>query len=210
MKRQYAGDVSDYRKYALLRQLSGEGEVSIGVCWMLTPDDDRPDGNKTDYLQQPDKWRDLDPDLFDLMTEIVEHPDGRQFERIESSGILKNATFFDEIVPDDPAGRERYFRTAMEALADCNLIFFDPDNGLDVKSVAKGRKDSSKFLYRDEVARAYERGHSLLIYQHFPRENRERFIERISRDLKEITGAQEVVPHVSAHVVFFEVPNCQI
>ncbi len=39
MKNQYFGDVNNYRKYGLLRRLAGDGEVSIGICWMLTPND---------------------------------------------------------------------------------------------------------------------------------------------------------------------------
>ncbi|CAA9432540.1 MAG: hypothetical protein AVDCRST_MAG37-733 [uncultured Rubrobacteraceae bacterium] len=50
MKNQYFGDVSDYRKYGLLRVLSSEGEISTGVCWMLTPSDGRTDGRKLEYL----------------------------------------------------------------------------------------------------------------------------------------------------------------
>ena len=33
MKVQYFGDVNDYRKFALLKALSGKG-FTIGVCWM--------------------------------------------------------------------------------------------------------------------------------------------------------------------------------
>lgn len=50
MKEQYVGDISDYRKYALLRALSAGGANRIGVCWMLTPSDGSSDGNKLGYL----------------------------------------------------------------------------------------------------------------------------------------------------------------
>ena len=36
MKDQYFGDINDYRKYALLLELSGSGDICTGVCWMLT------------------------------------------------------------------------------------------------------------------------------------------------------------------------------
>ena len=38
-------------------------------------------------------------------------------------------------------------------------MFFYPYNGLDVLSKGKGTKNSSKFLYRDEVAATYDAGH---------------------------------------------------
>jgi hypothetical protein len=50
---------------------------------------------------------------------------------------------------------------------DCDLIFFDPDNGLEVKSKPKDRKNSCK--YSDELARAYANNKSVLVYQHFRR-----------------------------------------
>ena len=67
MKVQYFGDENDYRKYALLRLLATLGRFKIGVCWMLTPADERSDGGKRSFIQRPAKWRALDPDLFDLM-----------------------------------------------------------------------------------------------------------------------------------------------
>ena len=44
MKNQYFGDVNDYRKYGLLRVFANQAAFNIGVCWMLTPDDERRDG----------------------------------------------------------------------------------------------------------------------------------------------------------------------
>jgi len=55
MKNQFVGDINDYYKYGLLRILSCLGKKEIGVCWMLTPD-------RTEYLEDPRKWRDFDPD----------------------------------------------------------------------------------------------------------------------------------------------------
>jgi len=35
MKHQYFGDVSDYRKYGLLRGIQRHTNLRLGVCWML-------------------------------------------------------------------------------------------------------------------------------------------------------------------------------
>jgi hypothetical protein len=72
MKNQYVGDINDYRKYGLIRALSASGKLSTAVCWMLTGDDGRRDGEKTAYLGQPGKYRDHDPDLFDRLREQVQ------------------------------------------------------------------------------------------------------------------------------------------
>ena len=71
MKNQYFGDINDYRKYSLLRLLSGHGKISTAVCWMLTPDDLRPDGHRIQYLREPEKWRKFDPAVFDLGVPIL-------------------------------------------------------------------------------------------------------------------------------------------
>jgi hypothetical protein len=60
MKNQYFGDKNDYRKYGLLRILADAGRLSIGICWMLTQDDGRTDGQFISYLREPRKWRAFD------------------------------------------------------------------------------------------------------------------------------------------------------
>lgn len=168
MKEQYVGDISDYRKYALLRALAGDGAVRIGVCWMLTPSDGSTDGSKLSYLQKP-AFREFDPPLFDLLATVMDAPDRRRLLLIEESGIVPGASYYNALTPDGLAERQAYFEGALAALASSDLIFFDPDNGLDVRSVRKGRMRSSKYLFRDEVVRTYAAGHSLLIYQHLAR-----------------------------------------
>lgn len=209
MKNQYVGDINDYRKYALLRILAGSGDIKIGVCWMLTPSDGRPDGGKIKYLDNPSRYRSYDPELFDLLRSVIATPDKRHLALIEASGIVPGAKYFDEIIPDDLEGRSAFFRAAMAKLAERDLIFFDPDNGLDVPSKKKGSRDSSKFVYRDEVTTVFDGGKSVLIYQHFTREERGRFVERIGRSLQEVMPEALIWAFRTAHVVFILVINPQ-
>jgi hypothetical protein len=106
-------------------------------------------------------------------------------------------------VPDTLSKREIWFKDALSKLRDANLIFFDPDNGLDVPSKTKGAKKSSKYLYRDEIAATYTAGHSILLYQHFTREKREGFLARLGKDLKEQAPSADLWVVRSPHVVFF-------
>lgn len=71
MKEQYAGDINDYRKFAILRRLRDDGRTRIGVCWMLTPPDGRNDGARTQFLQQPNVWRRYDPELHDKLNALA-------------------------------------------------------------------------------------------------------------------------------------------
>ena len=201
MKEQYVGDVSDYRKYALLRRI-GEAGLAIGVCWMLTPPDDRPDGRKIGYLAQPKLWREFDPHLFDLLSAVVDAPDLRRLHLIEDSGIIPGAIYWNDVVPDARVDRERYFASALQALSAADLIFFDPDNGLDIGGKPKGRKNSSKFVFRDEIAATYQAGHSILIYQHFIREERRAFLGRVAGGLQRIALSADIWSLETAHVAF--------
>jgi hypothetical protein len=200
VKDQYVGDVNDYRKFALLRRLAATG-LRVGVCWMLTPGDERNDGRKTGYLTQP-VMRRHDPELFDRLGPIATAVAPRRLPLIEQGGLVPGAVYFDDEVPTDRAARAVYFDSAFKHLAVSDLIFFDPDNGLDVSSVRKGQKSSPKFVYRDEVAKTYAAGHSVLVYQHFPREARQGFISRLKVDLIELSPGAMVTAFCTPHVAF--------
>jgi hypothetical protein len=207
VKNQYFGDINDYRKYGLLRILSHKGDVRTAVCWMLTADDDFGHGALTDYLQDPDRWRAFDPELFDSLVQCLAEPDNRHVEWAEASGILPSAGFFPRLLTDNTNERQEYFRQFLDVAHSCDLVFFDPDNGLEVKSKPYGRKDSCKYLYWRELSEAYRSGHSVLVYQHFRREKRDQFIEELSARICEETGAAEIVSFRTAHVVFLLAPQ---
>jgi hypothetical protein len=202
MKDQYVGDINDYRKYGLIRCLAGGVEMAVGVFWMLTQADGRNDGGKTDYLDQPRRWRHYDEPLFDGLREIVKAHPARTVQLVQGLGLLPNAGFASEILVDDPRQRKAYLSDGFEKLAGKGLLFFDPDNGLEVPSKPYGNKDSSKFLYFREVKEAIQRGHSLLIYQHFPREERSFYRQRRVSELAEATGCKSIFSFTTSHVCF--------
>lgn len=203
MKNQYFGDVTEYRKYGLLRILSSGGELSTGVCWMLTPSDGRGDGAFVRYLEQPRRWRAFDQDLYDFLVRHVLERGERNVRLIERSKLLPATLFYASLLDDTPIERGRYCREMLERFHGADLIFFDPDNGFEVKSRPYGRKESSKFLYWREVSDAYSAGQSLLVYQHFARERRDAFIERIADELRSRTNAAAIYSFRTSHVVFF-------
>lgn len=206
MKNQYFGDVSDYKKYALLRILSGAGEISTGVCWMLTPSDGRTDGQKLRYLEQPGTWRRFDPELFDHLHRCVVVEGARDVHRIEDP-VLPRTSFYSRLLEDKADLRQRYFAEMREHFRDADLVFFDPDNGFEVRSKPFGRKDSSKFLYWREFTETYEAGHSVLVYQHFSRVERTRFVEQMAQRMHSETNAPDVYAFVTADVVFLLAPR---
>lgn len=201
MKEQYVGDENDYRKYALLRALSGGGAVRIGVCWMLTQADGRADGGRTGYLQKS-TWRAFDPPLYDLLQATCAESGRRQLAAIEDSGILRDATYQNASLADATVERRRYFAEAARLFADRDLVFFDPDNGFEIPSRPKGRGNSSKHLYWDEVEAFWRAGMSILVYQHFTREKRDAFVVRRGQQLAEATPRGTIWAYRAPHVMF--------
>ncbi len=169
MKHQYVGDINDYRKYALLRALADGGANRIGVCWMLTPDDGGTHGNKLDYLSNPQGHRKFDPPLFDILAGAKSEPDWRRLSTIEASGVIPGATYFDEPLPQGREERATFMAACHSKFADADLVFFSPDNGIDVPSSQPGRKTALKYVFLDEVAAFYGERKSVLIYQHRPK-----------------------------------------
>ena len=191
MKNQYFGDVYDYIKYGLLRRLSCEGEVSTVLCWMLTHDDGGQDGRRNSYLEEHIKWRALDLPVFDCLIAAVDR-DERDTRIIEISGLLPNTRFYARYLTDNPDERKAYFDEFFKFSRNRALVCFDPDNGLEVKSVEYGRQRSSKYLYMHEASQAFKKGHSLLIYQHMQRRVWDKFIEELANDLLNETRSEVV------------------
>jgi hypothetical protein len=203
VKLQYLGDENDYRKFRLLRHFAGGGRIKIGVHWMLTPDDQGRDGRKIGYLRSPHKWRSHDPAVFDLLASLVDDSGQRLLQNIEQSCLIPGALFFNDFLADRRNERAMSMAAMLQTLRDADLIFLDPDNGIEVKSRPKGRKNSCKYVYWDEIGQISGRGQSLLIYQHFTRESRGAFVARKVTYLAEHTGAAEIWTISTPHVVFF-------
>jgi hypothetical protein len=202
MKVQYFGDVNDFRKYALLRTLAEIGRFRVGVCWMLTVADGSGHGDNRGYLRQVDRWRPYDPALFDALASAPPEPTIDDLRRVENEALIPDATFFNDFTPDGLAERGAYHLACMKAFQTCEFTFFDPDNGLGVKSTAKGRKNSSKYAYLDEIADHYAAGRSMLLYQHFPRASREIFVGAKGSLLRSTLAGSTIWSFETPHVVF--------
>ena len=218
MKNQYFGDVNDYRKYGLLRLLAGDGALRIGVCWMLTPNDTGPDGNKTEYLDNDSgtKWSRFDPDLYKfLRLKVHGHETEQESRNVHNltASQLPGGGFYPSILPDSKEDREKYFEgnwTQFKSKA--HLLFYDPDDGLANNAASKspmkkGHKDSAKKLFRDEIQESLERGFSVLMYQHFDRTCRAALVSRIANELATMTAEQQSYSFWTPHVAFFLVPH---
>jgi hypothetical protein len=202
MKDKYTGDVNDYIKYGLLRILAGR-TMKCDVCWMLTPDDDRGDGRLIRYASQPDTWRHHDPVLFDRLSKWLAASPPRSTRWVEGSGLLPSARFYAEILADSSDARAGYFTKFLRVVRPGNLVFFDPDNGMAVRSTSKGRRGSSRYLWWDEIEAVYNRGSSVIVYQHFPRVSRKPYIASLAKEFRRHCPSAAVSAFASSRVVYF-------
>jgi hypothetical protein len=207
MKNKYFGDINDYKKYGLLRLLCNNGRKKIAVCWMLTAEDERRDGKRIDYLDHPNKWKKYDPQLFDLLLPCLNDPDKRNVSRATEAEIVPGAKYHTKLLTDNTAERERYFQEFMTLAQTCDLSFFDPDNGLEIKSRPIGRRNSCKYLFWRELQQAWAEGQSLLLYQHFPRVERQKFIETVVTSAQQELNVSDVIIYRTDYVVFALIPQ---
>jgi rubredoxin len=123
---------------------------------MLTPDDGRNDGMLTNYINNPNTWRDeKDRCLFDTMSKCLKNGN-RNVSLAEKYSIIPNAVYYDLILPCNSIKRKEYFAEFCSISQHCDLIFFDPDNGFEVKSSCPGTKNSNKYLYWEELSYFYK------------------------------------------------------
>ena len=185
MQDRFVGDVGDFGKYGLLRALCAD-DLSLGVVWYLVPDEEGTgDGGQVGFLDPTprnlSRFRDCDPPLYDALGEIVE--DGARSVRvIRERGVLPEGTVFHEEILSfagmpfaGGAARERrldhrraWARGALAATRGCDLVFADPDNGLE-SGTPRHHKKGPKYACFDELAPYLDRGQSLVVYHHLHR-----------------------------------------
>ena len=202
MKDQYFGDINDYRKYGILRALQSKGRGTLLVAWMLTPDDDSRDGEFRSYLEDPATWKCYDRELFASMRGLLRSAPVPKVSLMEKAGLLPNTLYYSKVVPDKRDLRDAWRRGLLDATRNADLVFVDPDNGIEVPSKPIGRRGSSKYVAWQEIQALWQGGCSILIYQHFPREPREVFCKRMVSELKRRTGAGFTEAFRTPHVLF--------
>lgn len=181
MQDNYVGDIGDYGKYGLLRAVAASG-LTLAVNWyrvvpaqkneekrVFSPDlsSNQGDGKYISYLGNPEKYRHYDPELFDCLLRIVTQK--RCLEALQDSGILE-AAFSDETLTG--ANRSAWHQEALQKTSGAEIVFLDPDNGLETFKMAQRRKATEKHVAWSEAKDYYDRGQSVILYQHRPQRTR--------------------------------------
>lgn len=168
MKDQYVGDIGDYGKYALLQAFAKAG-VRVGVNWYITDNDGSNDGKFVNYLKE-DRMRWYDSEVFDALKKIA-NKENKSVKDIQKSGIIIDAIFYDKKIDASGSPKERddfrkeWFKESESVLADADLIFMDPDNGL-LENGNASKLGAEKYILPEEVEKYFRAGHDVVYYCH--------------------------------------------
>ena len=189
MQDRYVGDVGDFGKYGLLRWLCGQGcdgtDLRLGVLWYRFEGKERSnDGGHTQYIccpsRQESQLRKCDPELFRAMRNLVVSG-RRSISEVEAGGVLPPGTLFynrglsfenARSRGEREAMRTRWLESALVKLADAEVIFADPDNGLEIPSCGPLNARGPKFAFYGDLREFWKRGQSLIVYHHIGRTHR--------------------------------------
>lgn len=200
MKHQYFGDIRDLFKYDIVCHLIESIPLLSKHTFipMLTENDSRPDGNKTDYSKAPAGFFNIELANFlksrvqENKRNIYELEDFFSFKGIELKIYGKDSGYFTQ------SSRTNYFADIPPAYLCDSLVFLDPDNGLEIKGT-----NHQHVLY-SEISNLYNRMNQnsiIMVYQHFPRENHARYLKRRSEELLGFTG--ENPAYISDNEIIF-------
>jgi hypothetical protein len=180
MRDQYAGDVSDVLKFALLRALAIK-DRALGIAWYYSSaDDHRPDGRHREWRTER-AWRRLDEALYAGLAALAE----RSVAALERLPIWPPGTLFHR--EPVPSGRDRLAwatrkRTTLEG---ADIVFLDPDNGVGAESIKHATFSEIRLLRRARrVIVCITFPHRNLSYQDQLEELHERIISK--------TGANQI------------------
>ena len=191
MKNQYAGDVGDYTKLGILRGLENAG-FSIGLNWYLTPDE--PEHSKTFTDGKHTKFLEFDCDTPDIdlycALQKIGLSNNRTVARLERAKLFENTLFWNKIL--EGKSRDKWHLEALKKLGKRDVIFLDPDNGLEVKSTNPYSKNGNKYTTYKEAADYYVQGATVIIYNHRDRKPENEYLKRFSRfiDMEETKNAK--------------------
>lgn len=172
---------------------------------MLTEEERKSDGMRVGYLDKSERWRSFDTPLFDALRSAVVERERRDVSYVQRKNLISHATYYSRRLTD--SNRKEFFLGFEGVSVGMDLIFFDPDNGIEVRSVPMGARGSHKYLYWVELIRSFSRGHSILVYQHFPRIERKKFTTLMVKTLHRKTGAKTIYSLGAGSVVFFLLPQ---
>ncbi len=181
MRDQYAGDLSDLLKLALLRALATD-DKTIGVGWYYNSQHDGryQDGRHREYCDDP-TWKVVDSVLFEALRDLP----GRSVKALEELQIWPSETRFHR-AHIQLRNRQSWALGMKDSLQKASIVFLDPDNGIGCAS--------ERHATVAEVAAMRQPGRALVLIK-FPghTESHDTQIETYHGLLRDQAGAVSVI-----------------
>ncbi|MGO9611952.1 MAG: hypothetical protein ACLPX5_02845 [Dissulfurispiraceae bacterium] len=182
MQDRYAGDVGDFGKFTLLRSLFSKASYRIGVIWYRFPNEaHNNDGGHIDYVKQQ-SFLECSEDICERLKKVLAH---RSIKSLEEAGLLPdNTVFFGDPLDfhrryksqsrqdkeNRECGRKDWLQNAKKIVSSCEVLFLDPDNGLEIPTCPKiNQMKSGKFAFYSEISELAKDKRVCVIYHHLNR-----------------------------------------
>jgi hypothetical protein len=175
-----------------------ETGLRIGVVWhfvkpSVSGGNAKKDGKHRRYLGagDPHLVRGVDPDLHNKFV-------NQGFAELGNHSIRTLETMFPEFKyfsdichanKEDKTifNRANWLRRALEKFQECDLILFDPDNGISLSDITE------KHVHIDELQKFWDEGRSLVVYHHLGRnEDHETATNKLAQRLQEQFSGSDV------------------
>jgi hypothetical protein len=170
MQNRFVGDIGDYLKLSILRTLSPG--YRLGVAWWLFPDEaHNGDGRHIGYLNRPDQWHHFDPVLFDVLHRVLSSGE-RNVRALQASHLIPGAAYADDVIPSGGpiierlSARRAWLAGVQRTLKQADLLFLDPDNGLEPGGFRPTALKSGKSIMLSELRELAMPGRCLIVYHH--------------------------------------------
>jgi len=157
MQNKYFGDISDFYKYYFLRNICLD--YKLGINWCLIPNDDSNDGKH--IITKKKRLKNIDEKLYKILEKSILN-NNRNTKYIEN-GYFNNDTIFYNSVYEKYFLDGVYEEKAFNNLINQDIIFFDPDNGIEVPSTKA--IDKLKYVQYRTILKYWNNKKSMIIFQ---------------------------------------------
>lgn len=176
----------------------GGRRLRLGINWYRVADEAHNlDGKHTEYLSLAHRYgaslRACDSQVYDGLAALLA-TGRRRVADISTLGFFPgNTTYFGEPLTFDglpvserTAARRAWIERALRMTAGSDIVFADPDNGLEGASVGPSNRRGPKFAFFADLLPFVDRGQSLVIYHHLDRSAPA--VQQAQRRLQQIKG----------------------
>ena len=142
---------------------------------MFQNEEHNADGRHIGYINS-EEFRNLEPNLHEVLRTLVLNDRRSVLELIRSTIFASGTLHFTErahnflgsqtSASSRMAIRRDWSDKARAILKGADIVFFDPDNGIETKSVPVTAPKAGKYIFWDDLKPYWANGQSLIIYHH--------------------------------------------